>query len=93
MGGGGGGELKQFFSVTLYNLKSVCVCVCVCVSVGGRGGAKALPASPPPRALKRKSFSGVGAGVWNELPTKLRVLPKKKFKKEIHMIHAQHFRI
>ena len=32
------------------------------------------------------SFSRIGAKLWNEIPTKLRVLPKATFKKKIQMI-------
>ena len=33
--------------------------------------------------IKRKLFSRVGARLWNELPTKLRMQPKIKFKKKL----------
>lgn len=36
--------------------------------------------------IKRKSFSRIGAKLWNEIPTKLRALPKATFKKKIQMI-------
>ena len=36
--------------------------------------------------IKRKSFSRIGAKLWNEIPTKLRALPKATFKKKIKMI-------
>ena len=36
--------------------------------------------------IKRKSFSRIGAKLWNEIPTKLRALPKAIFKKKIQMI-------
>ena len=36
--------------------------------------------------IKRKSFSRVGARLWNELPTKLRKQPQTKFKKKIRWI-------
>ena len=36
--------------------------------------------------IKRNSFSRVGARLWNELPTKLRMQPKIKFKKKIRWI-------
>ena len=36
--------------------------------------------------IKRKSFSRVGARLWNELLTKLRMQPKIKFKKKIRWI-------
>ena len=36
--------------------------------------------------IKRKSFSRIGAKLWNEIPTKLRELPKATFKKKIKMI-------
>ena len=36
--------------------------------------------------IKRKSFSRIGAKLWNEIPTKLRALPKAIFEKEIQMI-------
>ena len=32
------------------------------------------------------NFSRIGAKLWNEIPTKLRALPKATFKKEIKMI-------
>ena len=35
--------------------------------------------------IRRKSFSRIGAKLWNEIPTKLRALPKATFKK-IQMI-------
>ena len=31
--------------------------------------------------IKRKSFSRIGAKLWNEIPTKLRALPKATFKR------------
>ena len=36
--------------------------------------------------IKRKFFSRIGAKLWNEIPTKLRALPKAAFKKKIKMI-------
>ena len=36
--------------------------------------------------IERKSFSRIGAKLWNEIPTKLRELPKATFKKKIIMI-------
>ena len=36
--------------------------------------------------IKRKSFSRIGAKLWNEIPTKLRALPKATFKKKMKMI-------
>ena len=36
--------------------------------------------------IKRKSFSRIGAKLWNEIPTKLRALPAATFKKKIKMI-------
>ena len=36
--------------------------------------------------IKRKSFSRIGAKLWNEISTKLRALPKATFKKKIQMI-------
>ena len=36
--------------------------------------------------IKRKSFSRIGAKLWNEIPTKLRALPKATFKKKIKII-------
>ena len=36
--------------------------------------------------IKRKSFSRIGAKLWNEMPTKLRALPKAIFKKKIKTI-------
>ena len=36
--------------------------------------------------IKRKSFSVIGAKLWNEIPTKLRTLPKLIFKRKIRMI-------
>ena len=37
--------------------------------------------------IERKSFSRIGAKLWNEIPTKLRTLPAKvTFKREIRMI-------
>ena len=36
--------------------------------------------------VKRKSFSVIGAKQWNEIPTKLRTLPKLIFKRKIRMI-------
>lgn len=36
--------------------------------------------------IERKSFSRIGAKLWNEIPTKLRTLPKLIFKRKIHMI-------
>ena len=36
--------------------------------------------------IKRKSFSRINANLWNEIPTKLRALPKATFKKKIQMI-------
>ena len=36
--------------------------------------------------IKRKSFSRIGAKLWNEIPTNLRALPKAIFKKKIQMI-------
>ena len=36
--------------------------------------------------IKRKSFSRIGAKLWNGIPTKLRALPKATFKKKIKMI-------
>ena len=36
--------------------------------------------------IKRKSFSRTGAKQWNEIPTKLRALPKATFTKKIQMI-------
>ena len=35
---------------------------------------------------ERKSFSRIGAKLWNEIPTKLRTLPKVIFKRKISMI-------
>ena len=35
--------------------------------------------------IKRKSFSRIGAKLWNEIPTKLRALSKATFKKKIEM--------
>ena len=36
--------------------------------------------------IKRKSFSRIGARLWNKIPTKLRALPKATFKNKINMI-------
>ena len=36
--------------------------------------------------VKRKSLSVIGAKLWNEIPTKLRTLPKLIFKRKIRMI-------
>ena len=36
--------------------------------------------------ITRKSLSRIGAKLWNEIPTKLRALPKATFKKTIQMI-------
>ena len=36
--------------------------------------------------IKRKSLSTTGAKLWDEIPTKLRELPKATFKKKIQMI-------
>ena len=36
--------------------------------------------------IKRKSFSRICAKLWNEIPIKLRALPKAIFKKKIQMI-------
>ena len=36
--------------------------------------------------IQRKSLSRIGAKLWNEIPTKLRTLPKATFKKKIQMI-------
>ena len=36
--------------------------------------------------IERKSFSRIGAKLWNEKPTKLRTLPKLIFKRKIRMI-------
>ena len=36
--------------------------------------------------IKRKSFPRIGAKLWNEIPTKLRALPKAIFKTKIQMI-------
>ena len=36
--------------------------------------------------IERKSFSRIGTKLWNEIPTKLRTLPKLNFKKKIRMI-------
>ena len=36
--------------------------------------------------IQRKSLSKIGAKLWNEIPTKLRALPKATFKKKIQMI-------
>ena len=36
--------------------------------------------------FRKKSFSRTGAKLWNEIPTKLRALPKATFKKRIQMI-------
>ena len=36
--------------------------------------------------IQRKSVSRIGAKLWNEIPTKLRALPKATFKKRIQMI-------
>ena len=36
--------------------------------------------------IKRKSFTRIGSKLWNEIPTKLRALPKATFKKKIKMI-------
>ena len=36
--------------------------------------------------IKRKTFSVIGAKLWNEIPTKLRTLPKLIFKRKIRMI-------
>ena len=36
--------------------------------------------------VTRKSFSRIGAKLWNEIPTNLRALPKVTFKKKIQMI-------
>ena len=36
--------------------------------------------------IERKSFSRIEAKLWNEIPTKLRTLPKLIFKRKIHMI-------
>ena len=36
--------------------------------------------------IERKSFSRIGAKLWNEIPSKLRTLPKLIFKRKIHMI-------
>ena len=36
--------------------------------------------------IERKSFSRIGAKLWNEIPTKLQALPKLIFKRKIRMI-------
>ena len=36
--------------------------------------------------IRGKSFSRIGAKLWNEIPTKLRALPKATFKKKIQII-------
>ena len=36
--------------------------------------------------IQRKSLSRISAKLWNEIPTKLRALPKVTFKKKIQMI-------
>ena len=36
--------------------------------------------------IQRKSLSRIGSKLWNEIPTKLRALPKASFKKKIQMI-------
>ena len=36
--------------------------------------------------VKRKSFSVIGAKLWNEIPTKLRTLPKLIFKRKIDLV-------
>ena len=36
--------------------------------------------------IQRKCLSRIGAKLWNEIPTKLRALPKASFKKKIQMI-------
>ena len=36
--------------------------------------------------IERKSFSRIGAKLWNEKPTKLRTLPKVILKRKIRMI-------
>ena len=36
--------------------------------------------------IERKSFSRIGAKLWNDIPTKLRTLPELIFKKKIRMI-------
>jgi len=36
--------------------------------------------------IKRNSFSVIGVKLWNEIPTKLRTLPKLIFKRKIRMI-------
>ena len=36
--------------------------------------------------IKRYSFSRAGVKLWNELPTKLRVLPKSLFKQKIKIV-------
>ena len=36
--------------------------------------------------IEQKSFSRIGAKLWNEIPTKLRTLPKLIFKRKICMI-------
>lgn len=36
--------------------------------------------------IERKSFSRIGAKLWNEIPTKLRTLPKFIFKRKIRTI-------
>ena len=36
--------------------------------------------------IRRKSFSRIGAKLWNKIPTKLRKLPKLIFKRKIRMI-------
>ena len=36
--------------------------------------------------IQRKSLSRIGAKLWNEIPTKLRALPKASFEKKIQMI-------
>ena len=33
--------------------------------------------------IQKKSFSRIGAKLWNEIPTKLRYLPKRTFSKRI----------
>ena len=42
--------------------------------------------------IKRKSFSRIGAKLWNEIPTKLRALPKATFKK-IQMILLNYWKM
>ena len=36
--------------------------------------------------IGKKSFSRVGARVWNEIPQQLRELPKKQFKDKLHAL-------